>query len=85
MCEIIKLAWPSGSISCPRCRCLTYRLSVRRDTPSGSELFQGNGSSGTQKRTPSKGEFSSYGAPTGDEAEKLIRGVKVRRLLRCRP
>ena len=52
---------------------------VRRDTPSGGELFQTNGSSGTQKRTPSKGEFSGYGAPTGDDAEKLIKGIKVRR------
>jgi len=57
---------------------LILALIVRRDTPSGGELFQGNGSSGTQKRTPSKGEFSGYGALTGDDAEKLIKGVKVR-------
>ena len=49
---------------------------VRRDTPSGGELFQGNGSGGTQKR--SKGEFSQYGAPTGEDAEKVVRGIRVR-------
>ena len=68
------------------CRAWTY--TVRRDTPSGGELFQGNGSSGTQKRTASKGgEFSQYGAPTGEDAEKLIRGVNVRPLtaLFCPP
>ena len=48
---------------------------MRRETPSGSELFQGNGSSGTQKR--SRGEFSGYGAPSGEEAEKIVRGVRV--------
>ena len=43
---------------------------------SGAELFQGNGSGGTQKR--SKGEFSSYGAPEGEDAEKIVRGIRVR-------
>ena len=52
------------------------QCAVRRDVPSGSELFQGNGSGGTQKR--SKGEFSGYGAPTGEDAEKVVRGLNVR-------
>jgi hypothetical protein len=43
---------------------------------SGGELFQGNGSGGTQKRT--KGEFSGYGAPEGEDAEKIVRGIRVR-------
>jgi len=44
------------------------------DTPSGGELFETNGGSGTAKR--SKGEFSSYGAPTGKDAEKITRGIR---------
>ena len=43
---------------------------------SGGELFQGNGSGGTQKRT--KGEFSGYGAPEGEDADKIVRGIRVR-------